>query len=164
MGHESRLIKKFMGHEINSGDFHGKSMGHENRLWRNSWVMKKIPLIHGKFRAKNNPMKFHFAVFMGHEMIFMGFSPKIHGIFIKLQFIVNIETNWTYSCTISLVHLDTQDFFSFTMNVFHSPFSFLVYLLVFCFTWLYYFHIYCRQNLLKNYFQNFQNVIFFLLS
>ena len=52
-------------------------MGHE-----------KIPLIHGKFRAKNNPMKFHFAVFMGHEMIFMGFSHEIHGIFIKLQFIV----------------------------------------------------------------------------
>ena len=52
--------------------------------------MKKIPLIHGKFRAKNNPMKFHFAVFMGHEMIFMGFSREIHGIFIKLlQFIVN---------------------------------------------------------------------------
>ena len=50
--------------------------------------MKKIPLIHGKFRAKNNPMKFHFAVFMGHEMIFMGFSREIHGIFIKLQFIV----------------------------------------------------------------------------
>ena len=69
-----------MGHEINSGDFHGKSMGHKNRLWRNSWVMKKIPLIHGKFRAKNNPMKFHFAVFMGHEMIFMGFSQEIHGI------------------------------------------------------------------------------------
>ena len=38
--------------------------------------------------AKNNPMKFHFAVFMGHEMIFMGFSHEIHGIFIKLQFIV----------------------------------------------------------------------------
>ena len=51
--------------------------------------MKKILLIHGKFRAKNNPMKFHFAVFMGHEMIFMGFSREIHGIFIKLlQFIV----------------------------------------------------------------------------
>ena len=89
MGHESRHIKKFMGHEINSDDFHGKSMGHKNRLWRNSWVMKKIPLIHGKFRAKNNPMKFHFAVFMGHEMIFMGFSHEIHGIFIKLQFIVD---------------------------------------------------------------------------
>ena len=55
--------------------------------------MKKIPLIHGKFRAKNNPMKFHFAVFMGHEMIFMGFSREIHGIFIKLQFIVHIITN-----------------------------------------------------------------------
>ena len=50
--------------------------------------MKKIPLIHGKFRAKNDPIKFHFAVFMGHEMIFMGFSHEIHGIFIKLQFIV----------------------------------------------------------------------------
>ena len=57
--------------------------------------MKKIPLIHGKFRAKNNPMKFHFAVFMGHEMIFMGFSHEIHGIFIKLQFIVYaININW----------------------------------------------------------------------
>ena len=55
--------------------------------------MKKIPLIHGKFRAKNNPMKFHFAVFMGHEMIFMGFLREIHGIFIKLQFIVHIITN-----------------------------------------------------------------------
>ena len=66
----------------------------------NQWVIKidfeeikkkkKIPQIHGKFRAKNNPMKFHFAVFMGHEMIFMGFSHEIHGIFIKLQFIVNL--------------------------------------------------------------------------
>ena len=82
-----------MGHKINSGDFHGKSMGHENRLWRNSWVMKKIPLIHGKFRAKNNPMKFHFAA-MGHEMIFMGFSCEIHGIFIKLQFIVHTVHVW----------------------------------------------------------------------
>ena len=53
--------------------------------------MKKIPLIHGKFRAKNNPMKFHFAVFMGREMIFMGFSHEIHGIFIKLQFIVFVR-------------------------------------------------------------------------
>ena len=44
-----------------------------------------------------------------------------------------IEANWTCSCTISLVHLDTQDFFSFTMNVFHFPFSFLVYLLMFFF-------------------------------
>ena len=51
--------------------------------------MKKIPLIHGKFRAKNNPMKFNFAVFMGHEMIFMGFSREVHGIFIKLQFVLN---------------------------------------------------------------------------
>ena len=51
--------------------------------------MKKIPLIHGNFRAKNNPMKFNFAVLMGHEMIFMGFSREIHGIFIKLQFVVN---------------------------------------------------------------------------
>ena len=70
---------------------HDKSMGPENGLWRNSWVMKNIPQIHGKFRAKNNPMKFHFAVFMGHEMIFMGFSHEIHGIFIKLQFIVHVS-------------------------------------------------------------------------
>ena len=55
--------------------------------------MKKIPLIHGKFRAKNNPMKFHFTVFMGHEMIFMGFSREIHGIFIKLQFIVVVASD-----------------------------------------------------------------------
>ena len=89
---EYRLIKKFIGHEINSGDFHGKSIGHESRLWRNSWVMKKIPIILGKFRAKNNPLKFHFAVFMGHEMIFMGFSQEIHGIFIKLQFIVHADS------------------------------------------------------------------------
>ena len=61
--------------------------------------MKKIPLIHGKFRAKNNPMKFHFAVFMGHEMIFMGFSREIHGIFIKLQFIV-YQSASTESCNI----------------------------------------------------------------
>ena len=33
-----------------------------------------------------------------------------------------IETNWTCSCKISLVHLDTQDFFSYTMNVFHFLF------------------------------------------
>ena len=59
--------------------------------------MKKIPQIHGKFRAKNNPMKFHFAVFMGHEMIFMGFSHEIHGIFIKLQFIVTVPTGTEYS-------------------------------------------------------------------
>ena len=86
MGHESRLIKKFMGHEIHSGDFHGKSMGHESRLRRNLWVMKKIPLIHGKFRAKNNPMKFHFVVFMGHEMIFMGFSTRNSWNFHKTTF------------------------------------------------------------------------------
>ena len=54
--------------------------------------MKKIPIILGKFRAKNNPLKFHFAVFMGHEMIFMGFSQEIHGIFIKLQFIVHADS------------------------------------------------------------------------
>ena len=66
-----------------------------------------------------------------------------------------IETNWTYSCTISLVHLDTQDFFSFTMNVFHFPFSFLVYLLMFFFP-MYYFHIYCQQNL-----QKFSKISFF---
>ena len=64
-----------------------------------------------------------------------------------------IETNWTYSCTISLVHLNTQDFFSFIMNVFHFPFSFLVYLLMFCFTWLYYFHIYCQQKILPKIFK-----------
>ena len=44
-----------------------------------------------------------------------------------------IETNGTCSCKISLVHLDTRVFFSFTINVFHFPFSFLVYLLMFFF-------------------------------
>ena len=33
-------------------------------------------------------MKFKFAVFMGHEMPFMGYSLEIHGIFIKIWFIV----------------------------------------------------------------------------
>ena len=38
--------------------------------------------------ATSKAMKFHFAVFRGHEMPFMGYSQKIHGIFIKLWFIV----------------------------------------------------------------------------
>ena len=38
--------------------------------------------------AMNTAMKFIFAVFMGHEMPFMGSSLDIHGIFIKLCFIV----------------------------------------------------------------------------
>lgn len=33
-------------------------------------------------------MKFNFAVFMSHEMPFMGYSPEIHGIFIKIRFMV----------------------------------------------------------------------------
>ena len=33
-------------------------------------------------------MKFNFAVFMSHEMPFMGYSLEIHGIFIKIWFIV----------------------------------------------------------------------------
>ena len=40
--------------------------------------------------ATNKAMKFHFAVFRSHEMPFMGYSQKIHGIFIKLWFIVYI--------------------------------------------------------------------------
>ena len=39
--------------------------------------------------AMNTAMKFIFAVFMGHEMPFMGSSLDIHGIFIKLCFIVS---------------------------------------------------------------------------
>ena len=39
--------------------------------------------------AMNTAMKFIFAVFMGHEMPFMGSSRDIHGIFIKLCFIVH---------------------------------------------------------------------------
>ena len=44
-----------------------------------------------------------------------------------------IETNCTCSWNnIFIVHLDIlKDFLSFTMNVFHFPFSFLVYLLMF---------------------------------
>ena len=69
-----------------------------NTLWQvfmeNSWLMnlwsyeireslnKKLPF-HGKFMARNKAMKFNFAVFMGHEMPFMGYSLKIHGIFLK---------------------------------------------------------------------------------
>ena len=53
-------------------------MGHEIKCY----------IFHGKFMAINKAMKFHFAVFRGHEMPFMGYSQKIHGIFIKLWFIV----------------------------------------------------------------------------
>ena len=66
-----------------------------------------------------------------------------------------IETNWTCSCAISLVHLDTQDFFSFTMNVFHFPFSFLVYLLMF------FSHVLFSYLLSTKSAQIFQNFIFF---
>ena len=41
--------------------------------------------------ATNKAMKFHLAVFRGHEMPFMGYSQKIHGIFIKLWFIVKVS-------------------------------------------------------------------------
>ena len=47
---------------------------------------KKLPF-HGKFMARNKATKFNFAVFMGHEMPFMGYSLEIHGIFIKMWFI-----------------------------------------------------------------------------
>ena len=43
---------------------------------------KKLPF-HGKLMARNKAMKFNFAVFIGHEMLFMGYSLEIHGIFIK---------------------------------------------------------------------------------
>ena len=69
-----------------------------------------------------------------------------------------IKTNWTCSCTISLVHLDTQDFFSFTMNVFHFPFSFLVYLLMFFFPCIIFIFT------VKKICTIFQNFMFFLLS
>ena len=54
---------------------------------------KKLPF-HGKFMARNKAMKFNFAVFMGHEMPFMGYSLEIHGIFIKMWFIVHNEPHW----------------------------------------------------------------------
>ena len=38
--------------------------------------------------ARNKGMKLSFAVFMGHEMSFMGYSLDIHGIFIKIWFVV----------------------------------------------------------------------------
>ena len=41
---------------------------------------KKLPF-HGKFMARNKAMKFNFAVFMGYSL-------EIHGIFIKIWFIV----------------------------------------------------------------------------
>ena len=48
---------------------------------------KKLPF-HGKFMARNIAMTFNFAVFMCHEMPFMGYSLEIHDIFIKSWFIV----------------------------------------------------------------------------
>ena len=41
--------------------------------------------------ASNKAMKTGFACFMGHEKVFMGFPLEIHGIFIKLWFIVSTE-------------------------------------------------------------------------
>ena len=41
-----------------------------------------------KYMARNEGMKLSFAVFMGHEMSFMGYSLDIHGIFIKIWFVV----------------------------------------------------------------------------
>ena len=52
MDFESRLLKKFMAHEICSGDFQGKFMGHESRLLKkfighekntpNSWKIQGL--------------------------------------------------------------------------------------------------------------------------
>ena len=59
-------------------------------LWSyeiHEWLNRKLPF-HRKFMARNKGMKLSFAVFMGHEMSFMGYSLDIHGIFIKIWFVV----------------------------------------------------------------------------
>ena len=38
--------------------------------------------------ARNKGMKFNFVVFVGREMLFVGYSLEIHVIFIKMWFIV----------------------------------------------------------------------------
>ena len=48
---------------------------------------EKLPF-HRKFMARNKGTKFNFAVFMSHEMPFVAHSLEIHGIFIKMWFIV----------------------------------------------------------------------------
>ena len=52
------------------------------------WAMRPRSTLHRKFMARNKGMEFNFSVFMGHEMTFMGYSLEIHGIFIKIWFIV----------------------------------------------------------------------------
>ena len=52
------------------------------------WPMRPRSSFHRKFMARIKGMKFNFSVFMGHEMTFMGYSLEIHGIFIKVWFIV----------------------------------------------------------------------------
>ena len=81
-------------------------MGHKSIL---SFVMKRMTLIHGKFRAQNSPMNFHFAVFMGLEMIFMSFSQEIHGILVKLQFIAKaLSTHSILLISVEIIKFHTN--------------------------------------------------------
>lgn len=62
---------------------------------RNSWLMKtNAPLFMDNSWLQITPWNLIFflflAVFMGHEIIFIGFSKEIHGIFTKLWSIVCI--------------------------------------------------------------------------
>ena len=69
--------------------FRGKFRAHESLVIKkiHESLNKKLPL-NRKFMARNKGMKFNFAVFVGHEMLFMGYSTEIHGIFINMWFIV----------------------------------------------------------------------------
>ena len=51
-----------------------------------------------------------------------------------------------YILLIFFVHLETKDFFSFSMNVFYFPFSFLVCLFMSFYVLFLYFNLYCFQS------------------
>ena len=55
----------------------------------NSWAMKHLQrFFHENLMATDEVMKNYFAIFIGHEMMFMVFSSDFHRIFTNLSFIV----------------------------------------------------------------------------
>ena len=94
------LFHGFMAHEILCYKFSWKIEG----PWisgHTKFVSKKLPF-HRKFMARNKGTKFNFAVFVSHEMPFAAHSLEIHGIFIKMWFIVvAFNKPWTkFTCSL----------------------------------------------------------------
>ena len=54
-------------------------------------------------------MKFNFAVFMGHEMPFMGYLLEIHVIFIKMWFVVIPSPLATRNATLTNFHRKIEE-------------------------------------------------------